>query len=177
MLRKIALIIAGLVFVGGLIYLGYLVFFGIGSDEYKDVTISYVDGSFGDKEKVEAECSISEENKFCFRDDNWAKKQNAIEYEGYANVEFTNNSDVIMEVSLATVKLENLTIGDFTLRSQSPTKIFLDPQGSTKVFFDFSFDAEDETEEQIKQDGIKLKVTFISIVGTKASEEFVVEYQ
>lgn len=148
-----------------------------GSETTDDITMARAEAGFWDREDVVAECEIAADNQFCFKDTVWAEQQNEIEFDGFVVIEYTNISDVIEEISIGTVRLENVTAGVLAIKDTEPSEIFISPEQFTQIRYDFTFDVTDEDYESVKENGIELKSTFTNTVGQKASETFVVELQ
>lgn len=177
MIKRIAFILVALAIMLGTGFVLYQELF-VGSDEFKDVSLAYSEGEVTDKVKVEAECSISEEDRFCYKDLVWAETENAIEFEGYAIVEYTNESDLVTEVSIGTAKLENITEGILTIRSTEPSDIFIVKDETVAVRYDFYFDTKGEAvTDQIRSEGIEFSATLTSELGKTATEIFKVEFK
>ncbi len=178
MLKKLALILIAVVIVGGLGWILYQELFVSSTSHFKDVQIVYTEGELRDKQKVTAECSIERDGKFCFKDENWEQKENNIEFKGYAVVEYTNNSDLVTEVSTGTAKLSNVTKGQLIISGTEPSNLFVPAGDSVSVRYDISFDVDDEeTANQVRTEGIELKATLTNEIGKSASTSFIVEYK
>lgn len=177
MLRRIAVILALLLVTGGFGWIIYDQIFTGSSSTTEDLKFSQVENGFWDREKVEAECEIQTDNQFCFKDTVWAEQQNEIEFDGYLIVEYTNTADVIEEISIGTVKIENVTPGILIIKDTTPSEVFIDPNQSAKVRYDFAFNVAEDSYDSTKNSGIELQSTFTNTVGKKASEVFTVEFQ
>lgn len=176
MLKRALLILILLAVLLGFGWLIYDQIFAGSSQTADDVTMSEVEGSFQDKERVEAECEITTDNQFCFKDTVWAQQQNAVEFDGYLVVEYTNKADIIEEISISTIKLENITEGKLIIHETRPSEIFIEPGKSTKIRYAFYFDVSEDLTEEIKSNGIELKTTFTNVIGKKATENYTIEY-
>jgi hypothetical protein len=177
MFKRLAITIALFLMTAGFLWLVYDQIFTGSNGLTDDIKFTQVESGFWDREEVVAECEIETDNQFCFKDTIWAEQQNEIEFDGYLIVEYTNTADVIEEVSIGTVKLENVTPGKLVIKDTTPSEIFIDPNQSTKVRYDFAFDVTDDAYESTKSSGIELKSTFTNTVGKKASEIFTIQYQ
>ncbi len=177
MIKKVAFILVALAILVGTGSVLYQELF-VGSEELKDAKISYLEGELRDKEKVVAECSISEENRFCYKDDAWAEMENKIEFSGFVVVEYTNDSDIVTEVSTGTARLTNVTSGKLTIISTDPLDIFVAPGEAVAVRYDVLFDTkDDESQSQVKSKGVDFKVTLTNEIGKSLAEFFTVEYK
>ena len=142
-----------------------------------DIKFTQVEGGYWDREEIVAECEIEADNQFCFKDTVWAEQQNEIEFDGYLIVEYTNTADVIEEISIGTVRIENVTPGVLIIKDTEPSEIFIDPGQSTKIRYDFAFDVSNDDYDSTKSSGIELQSSFTNTVGKKASSVFTVEFQ
>jgi len=142
-----------------------------------DLKFEHVESGFWDREKVVAECDIGNDNQFCFKDTIWAEQQNEIEFDGYLVVKYTSMADAIEEISIGTIKLENLTPGKLIIKDTEPSEIFIEPGASAQVRYDFAFDVSDDDHESTRGNGIELQSTFTNAVGKKAYQVFTVEYR
>ncbi len=178
MLKKIGLILIALAAVAGMSWILYQELFVASSGHFRDIQIVYSEGELRDKEKVSAECSIASDNRFCFKDSAWAEKENRIEFEGYIIVEYTNNTDLVTEVSVGTTKLVNVTEGELTIKSTNPSDIFIATGETVAVRYEVSMNTKsDEATKQIRNNGANFSATLTSELGRNATETFVVEYK
>lgn len=177
MIKRIAFILVALAIMLGIGFVLYQELF-VGSDEFKDVSIAYAEGEITNKAKVEAECSITDENRFCYKDIVWADTENAIEFEGYVIVDYTNESDLVTEVSTGTAKLENITEGVLIIRGTNPSDVFIVKDETVAVRYDISFDTKNgEMAEQVRSEGVEFSATLTSELGKTATETFTVEFK
>lgn len=176
MLKKLIPIFIIVLVAAGFGWVIYDQIFSGGDETTDDVSISQSEAGFWDREDVVAECEIITDNQFCFKDTVWAEQQNEIEFDGFTVVEYTNTSDVIEEISIGTVRLENITPGILAIKDTEPSEIFIDPEQSTRIRYDFTFDVRDEDYDSVKENGIELRSTFTNTVGQKASEVFRVSF-
>lgn len=177
MLKRLAIIFVLLLITVGFSWLIYDQIFTGSGETTDDLTMVQVEGGFWDKESVEAECEIKADNQFCFKDTVWAEQQNEIEFEGYLVVDFTNTADIIEEISIGTVRFENVTPGILTIVSTDPSEIFIEPGQTARIRYDYLFDVSNDILDSTKSSGIELQTTFTNIIGKKASQVFTVEYR
>jgi len=177
-LKKILVPFIGVALLAGMGWLVYQQLFLANLGELKDVEIVYVEGELNDKSKVTAECSVAEDNQFCYKDTIWAEKENAVEFEGYAIIEYTNHGDVVMEVTTTTAVLSAETEGVLTQKSTEPSDIFVAVGDSVRVRYGILFDTtSDEATEQIRSEGLELSVIFTNEIGKSATKSFIVEHK
>lgn len=176
MIKKIGFILIAIVIVSATAFVFYQELF-IGSNEFKDISIAFTEGEIIDKEKVKAECSIADENRFCFKDIAWADMQNEVEFAGYIVVEYSNDSDFLTEISTGTAKLENITEGVLVIRSTDPSDIFIAKDETVAIRYAIYLDTDDEVTDQVHGEGAEFSATLTSEFGKTATEIFSVEYK
>ncbi len=178
MLKKISLILIVAVVVAGMSWILYLELFVASSNDFRNIQITYSEGELRDKEKVIAECSVVDDGRFCFKDKAWAEKENQIEFEGYIIVEYTNNTDLATEISTSTARLANITEGELTIRSTSPSDIFIATGETLAVRYEIFLNTQsDEVTARIRTSGAEFSATLTSELGRSATKVFVVEHR
>jgi len=176
-IKRTSFILVALAITAGIGFVLYQELF-VGTEEIKNVQIEYLEGELRDKEKVVSDCSVSAEERFCFRDEAWAKNENRIEFKGYVLVKYTNDFDTVTEVSTGTTKLANVTDGVLTIVSTQPSNIFIAPGEAVAVRYDVLFDTKDEeSESQVKSNGVDFKATLTNEIGKSLTNFFTVEYK